>query len=111
MQVADLPALGAPSTVGIVDADGYDRKLIRQRMREVLDSIGGLGDVVSAGDRVAIKVNLTGGTGVRPLPGLRPVDSYVTHPEMVRALGELIRDAGARELYIVEAAYEWASYV
>jgi uncharacterized protein (DUF362 family) len=96
--------------VAIVDAASYDRKLIRDRVRDVLDRIGGLGDVISAGDRVAIKINLTGGTSVRPLPGVLAIDSYVTHPEVVRALGELIRDAGARELFIVEAVYEWASY-
>jgi len=77
----------------------------------VLDGIGGLGDVIHAGDRVAIKVNLTGGTSARALPGVLAIDSYVTHPEVVRALGELVRDAGAREIYIVEAVYEWASYV
>ena len=77
----------------------------------MLDGIGGLGDVISAGDRVAIKVNLTGGTASKPLPGVLAVDSYVTHPEVVRALGELVRDAGAREIYIVEAVYEWDSYV
>jgi uncharacterized protein (DUF362 family) len=97
--------------VAIADVASYDRKLIRERVRDVLDRIGGLEDLVGAGDRVAIKVNLTGGTAVKPLPGLSPMESYVTHPEVVRALGELLRDAGARELYIVEAVYEWASYV
>jgi uncharacterized protein (DUF362 family) len=79
-------------------------------VRDVLDGIGGLSDVISAGDRVAIKVNLTGGTSVRPLAGVSAVESYITHPEVVRALGERLRDAGARELFIVEAVYEWASY-
>ena len=75
------------------------------------DAIGGLGDIVSSGDRVAIKVNLTGGTSVQPLRGVSAIESYITHPEVVRALGQLLRDAGARELLIVEAVYEWASYV
>lgn len=97
--------------MAIAGAVSYDRKLIREWVRDVLDGIGGLGDVVSAGDRVAIKVNLTGGTNVKPLPGVSAVDSYVTHPEVVRALGEYVRDAGAREIYIVEAVYEWDSYV
>jgi uncharacterized protein (DUF362 family) len=100
----------ARSRVAITDATSYERTVIRQRVRDVLDAIGGLGDIVSAGDRVAIKVNLTGGTAVKPLPGVSAIESYVTHPEVVRALGELVRDAGARELYIVESVYEWASY-
>jgi uncharacterized protein (DUF362 family) len=110
-QAPSQEGAGGLSQVAIVGAKSYDRALIRQRVRDVLDRIGGLGDVISAGDRVAIKVNLTGGTSVKPLPGVLAVDSYVTHPEVVRALGELVRDAGAREIYIVEAVYEWASYV
>jgi uncharacterized protein (DUF362 family) len=108
---AATPVGAARSQVAIADATSYERELIRQRVRDVLDAVGGLGDIVSAGDRVAIKVNLTGGCAVKPLPGVSAVDSYVTHPEVVRALGELVLDAGAREIYIVEAAYEWASYV
>jgi uncharacterized protein (DUF362 family) len=96
--------------VAIAHAASYDRTLIRQQVRGLLDTLGGLGDVVRSGDRVAIKVNLTGGTGVKPLPGVSAIDSYITHPEVVQALGELVRDAGAREVLIVEAAYEWESY-
>jgi uncharacterized protein (DUF362 family) len=76
----------------------------------LLDGLGGVNDVIRSGDRVAIKVNLTGGTGVPPLPGVPAIESYITHPEVVRALGELLRDAGAGQLYIVEAVYDGASY-
>jgi uncharacterized protein (DUF362 family) len=101
---------GSSATVAIGAATSYDREIIYNQVRDLLDGIGGIGDVVSRGDRVAIKVNLTGGTDVRPLPGVSAVESYVTHPEVVRALGELVRDAGAKEILIVEAVYEWASY-
>lgn len=96
--------------VAIAQADDYDPKLIHDRVRDLLDGIGGLGDVIGSGDRVAIKVNLTGGVSVKPLPGVSPVESYVTHPEVVRALCGFVRDAGAREVFIVEAVYEWQSY-
>ena len=96
--------------VAIAQAEDYDGNLIRQRVRDLLDGVGGLGDVVRTGDRVAIKVNLTGGTAVKPLPGVWAIDSYITHPEVVRALGGFVRDAGAREVLIVEAVYEWDSY-
>jgi len=79
-------------------------------MRALLDNLGGLGDIIRPGDRVAIKVNLTGGTGSSWDTDISPTESYVTHPEVVRALGKLVRDAGASELSIVEAVYEWASY-
>jgi uncharacterized protein (DUF362 family) len=108
---AAAEATAARPQVAIATARDYDRQTIYKQVRDLLDAIGGLGDVVHSGDRVAIKVNLTGGTGSKPLPGYAPIDSYITHPEVVRALGGLVRDAGARQVYIVEAAYEWASFV
>jgi len=99
------------SQVAIAQATSYDRQLVRQQVQSLLDGLGGLDDVISPGDRVAIKTNLTGGTGVTPLPGVSAIESYITHPEVVRALGESLLDAGAGKLYIVEAVYEWDSYV
>lgn len=94
----------------MAQADTYDRPLIRQQVQALLDGLGGLEDVVSSGDRVAIKVNLIGGTYFQPPPGVPATESYLTHPEVVRALGELLRDAGARELLIVEALFTKDSY-
>jgi len=100
----------SPPRVALAQANGYERALVRQQVRALLDGLGGLDDLISTGDRVALKVNLTGGTKVKPLPGVPAIESYVTHPEVVRALGEAVREAGARELFIVEAVYEWDSY-
>jgi len=100
----------AQPTVAIAQAKTYDRDLIRRQVQALLDSLGGLRDVIGSGDRVAIKVNLTGGTNFAPPAGLTATESYLTHPEVVRALGELLRDAGARELFIVEAVYDPQSY-
>jgi uncharacterized protein (DUF362 family) len=102
--------LARAARAAIATAASYDRELIRVQVRQVLDDAGGLGRVVSAGDRVAIKVNLTGGTQVQPLPGVSPVDSFVTHPEVVRALGECVYDAGASEILIVESVFDWSSF-
>jgi uncharacterized protein (DUF362 family) len=98
------------SRVAIAQAESYEPTLIRQQVRALLDGIGGLSDVVSSGDRVAIKVNLTGGNHFSPPPGLSATESYLTHPEVVHALGELLQDAGAREILIVEALYDAESY-
>ncbi len=103
------PTAGKP-VVAIARADSYDRKLVRKQVETLLDGIGGLEDVLAHGKRVAIKVNLTGGTSARPLPGIPEIESYLTHPEVVRALGELLRDAGVKDLYIVEAVYEKESW-
>lgn len=101
---------GIKSTVSVAKANSYDPQLIRKQMESLLDGIGGLGDVLAHGNRVAIKVNLTGGTSVRPLPGVSEIDSYLTHPEVVKALIELLRDSGAKDVYIVEAVYEKESW-
>jgi uncharacterized protein (DUF362 family) len=104
---------GTKATVAIAKAASYDRALIRKQVEAMLDGIGGLKDVLAHGNRVAIKVNLTGGTSSAPLPGISEIESYLTHPEVVRALIELLRDSGAKDVYIVEAAYEpesWPHY-
>jgi uncharacterized protein (DUF362 family) len=98
------------SRVAIARAASYDRDVVRQQVETLLDGVGGLDDVIGSGDRVAIKVNLTGGTYFDPPAGVSATESYLTHPEVVRALCELLRDAGARDLFIVEAVYDRESY-
>lgn len=97
------------AAVAIARAEDYTPDLIRKRVRDLLDGLGGLGDVVRPGDRVAIKTNLTG--GVNSQWRIPAVESYVTHPEVVRALVESVLDAGASAVTIVESVYQWDSYV
>jgi uncharacterized protein (DUF362 family) len=104
---------GKNAVVAVAKAENYERKLIRKQVEAMLDNIGGLGDVLAHGKRVGIKVNLTGGTSVKPFPGTTEIDTFVTHPEVVRALVELLRDAGATDIMLLEAAYEkesWSHY-
>ncbi len=101
----------APARVAIAQAASYDPQLVRQQVEAVFDSLGGLQDVIKAGDKVAIKVNLTGGINSASPPAVATAtETYVTHPAVARAVGELLRDAGAKEIYIVEAVWEWASF-
>jgi len=90
--------------VAITQADSYDRTLIKQKVQGLFEAIGGIGDVVKLGDKVAIKINLTGGSG---LP-----DNMWTNPEVVRAVGELIIDCGVKgeDIYIVESLWSSSSY-
>lgn len=99
--------------VALAQATRYDRAEIERTVFDMLDQLGGLGDVVRPGDRVAIKTNLTGGTQVVNPSGVPAVESYVTHPDVLRALLAAVRDAGAGEIFIVEAVYErrsWAAW-
>ena len=109
--VATPPPPNASKTpVSISRVQTYDRALIESQMQTLIDQLGGLGDVVKPGDSVAIKTNLTGGVFSGRLNGVSAEESFVTHPEVVRALVKQVQAAGAKDIYIVEAVYEWESY-
>jgi len=110
VSIEDLPARSWSTRVAVARARTYERDTIESQVRELLEGLGGLGDVVKPGDSVAIKTNLTGGVNSGRLPRVAPVDSFVTHPEVVRALTKEVKAAGATEIYIVEAVYEWESF-
>jgi uncharacterized protein (DUF362 family) len=101
---------GPAPKVALAQATGYERAAIREQVQAMLDALGGLGDVVHRGDRVAIKPNLTGGTWWQTQIRVPAVESMVTHPEVVRALAEAVLDAGAARLYIVEAVFDGPSF-
>ncbi len=90
--------------VAITQADNYDRAYVKQKVQHLFESIGGITDVVKSGNKVAIKINLTGGGG---LP-----DNMWTNPEVLRAVGELVVDCGVApgNLYIVESLWSDSSY-
>lgn len=104
------PAASRPR-VAVAQAMTYDRAAVRKQVRDLIDQTGGLKGIVKSGDRVAIKVNMTGGVKSGALPGIAPIDSFITHPNVVRPLVEAVKEAGAREVLLVEAAYEYASWV
>ena len=101
--------------VALTQAATYDRTLIKQRVQHLFESLNGIGDVVKAGNTVAIKINLTGGSGSASSPKLggKPItESMWTHPEVLRAVGELILDCGVspNDLIIVESLWDSASF-
>ena len=96
--------------VAIGQARDYDPELMQRKIGELLDHLGGLDDLIRPGDSVALKVNLVGGNYYQPYPGVDPIDSYITHPEVTRALGKLLLDAGAGRLTIVEAQFDHDSF-
>ena len=109
-------ALVNSAQVAVTQAFDYsDSSLIKQKVQHLFEAIGGISDVVSAGDKVAIKINLTGGmsaVGQDRLQGVDVRESTWTHPEVLRAGCELIIDSGvkAENIYIVEAIWDAASY-
>jgi uncharacterized protein (DUF362 family) len=122
---SNAPATAAPSTrtnpidtqsavnkpkVAVAQVMSYDRAEVRKNVRAMLDSLGGLKGVVKSRDRVVIKTNLTGGLKSGTVYGATPIESFITHPEVVRALAEAVKEAGAKEITIVESVYEWRSF-
>ncbi len=104
------PTGNISTQVAVSQTRTYDRDTIESQVRDLIEGLGGLGEIVKPGDSVAIKTNLTGGVESGNLPGVEPVDSFVTHPEVVRALTKAVKAAGAAEIFIVEAVYQWESY-
>lgn len=95
--------------VAIARAASYSRRLVKEQAQTMLEAIGGIADLIRPGARVGIKPNLTGGTFNAPA-GADATETYVTHPEVVRAVCELLLDAGAGKLYFVEGIWDRASW-
>jgi uncharacterized protein (DUF362 family) len=113
-QVSAAGVFAGNSLASTADLFSYDRPLVRAAIEKMLDDLGGLGDIIQSGDTVGIKINLTGGAKTardyQNKTGLPPEETYWTHPEVLRATGELIKDAGASKIYVIESLADWDSY-
>jgi uncharacterized protein (DUF362 family) len=102
------PALPASSTVAVQEVTTYTRRDLVNALDVMFNDLGGLSDIVK-GKTVGMKVNLTGGSGsANTTP--KAVELFWTHPEVVKAVGEFVKDAGPKKIYIIEAIYDDESY-
>ncbi len=76
--------------VSLVSCNDYGAEKVLAAVRRSVDLLGGIGSFVKPGERMLIKPNL--------LKGRRPEDAVTTHPEIVRAVIRLVREAGAQAL-------------
>ncbi len=74
------------STVSIVKCADYDREKVYDAVRRSVDLLGGMAAFVRPGERVLIKPNL--------LKASPPEAAVTTHPEVIRAVIRLVREAG-----------------
>lgn len=92
----------------------YDPVQLKATIQSSLEAIGGIADIVKTGDTVGIKLNMTGGQGYAAncvaQYGFDAVELYWTHPGILEAVGELLIDAGAGRIIVMEAVYDMASY-
>ncbi|MFH1406948.1 MAG: DUF362 domain-containing protein [Candidatus Omnitrophota bacterium] len=75
------------SRVAITRCKDYDKEGVYSSLKQVFNLLGGIEKYLSAGQKVLIKPNML---SQRP-----PESGAGTHPEFVRALIRIVRDAGA----------------
>jgi uncharacterized protein (DUF362 family) len=99
-EVKQLPAGGyavaaAPSVADLGVAHGTQ---IREMLRAALDAVGGIGRFISRGDVVVVKPNVA---------FERPAAlGATTNPDVLRAVIELVREAGAAEVRVADNPIE-----
>jgi uncharacterized protein (DUF362 family)/Pyruvate/2-oxoacid:ferredoxin oxidoreductase delta subunit len=72
--------------VSITTADDYELANIHQAVTRLLEPLGGMSAFINNGDRVLLKPNM--------LSAKEPDKAVTTHPVLVQAVAELVRDAG-----------------
>lgn len=72
--------------VAIEKVESYSRAEVRQGLMRLLSAFGGMGAFVKPGERVLLKPNM--------LYGKPPEAAVTTHPAVVAAVIELVREAG-----------------
>ena len=91
-------------------ASSYDPDVIRHEIERMLESLGGLGKLVKPGARVGVKVNLTGGTWWDGEGKPLATEFFVTHPAVVGAVCELLLEAGAGKLTVMDGLGDETSF-
>ncbi|MGC1376731.1 MAG: DUF362 domain-containing protein [Anaerolineales bacterium] len=94
------PSYKALTAIG--RATTYDVAVLRRELETMFDGLGGLGDIIRPGARVALKPNLTGGTWTDSTLPAPATELFATHPALVQALAELLIDAGAGHIRIMD---------
>ncbi len=74
--------------VSLARQHDYDRESLKHSMAKLLEPFGGIRNFVKAGDRVILKPNL--------VMGFPPERAVTTHPEIIRAIGAMALDIGAK---------------
>jgi uncharacterized protein (DUF362 family) len=97
--------------VAIAKSADYDLPALRKTIRNMFDSIGGIQDVVKPGSTVGLKINLTGGaTFSKALVDHPWTQAHWTHPAVVRVIGEMLIDSGAKKLFIMDGIFDVESF-
>lgn len=74
------------SEVSIVKCGDYDPQRVKKSVQQSLELIGGIDKIVKPGDNVLLKVNA--------IVGFPPERAATTHPSVVSAMVEIVKEAG-----------------
>lgn len=92
------------------DANGGVKQAVKSLL-DLLDQSGGVSALFSKGKKVAMKINMTGGSGNATNPKLGTytiTEAMWTHPTVLQAVGEYILSKGVNptDLYIVDSFWD-----
>jgi len=76
--------------VSLVKCGSYEQKTVMDAVRRAVDLLGGIRAFVKPGEKILLKPNL--------LSAKEPERAITTHPEIVRAVIRLVKEAGATPL-------------
>jgi uncharacterized protein (DUF362 family) len=94
--------------VSIARCEAYDRQTVYDRLKTMLDQVGGI-DKLVRGKTVAVKVNLTGHPRQQAC-GLPASRTYQINPSLVLATATLLDQAGAKRIRFVEGTYQTGAF-
>ena len=73
--------------VSITKCSSYQLEEVQKAVLECVESIGGISSIIQPGDKVLIKPNM--------LQGRLPEEAITTHPVVVEAVVNMVKDIGA----------------
>jgi len=74
--------------VSLIRCPDYDYKSVKRAVRDSIELLGGLNSIIQGGEKVLLKPNLLSPKTVEK--------AVTTHPMVVKAIGELVKEAGGR---------------
>ena len=79
------------SKVALVRCDTYDEEKVAKAVQHGFDLLGGIAQFAKPGEKIVLKPNV--------LIGSKPEKCVTTHPAVFKAVGRLLREAGASVSY------------